>query len=129
MRSGAEQSMAQESKSHSSNEGPLTDKVALLLHGTGEGGASLAVSLARNGADVAVVYRASHARRAEETKRLVEAEGRYCLIIPAETNDESFSEKAVRRTIETLGRLDIFIDYSDYPSQFVEDSGASNLIS
>lgn len=117
--------MAQKSQSHNGNEGPLTDKVALLLDGTREGGASLAVSLARSGADVAVVYRASHARRAEETKRLVEAEGRYCLIIPAEPNDESFSEKAVRQTVEKLGRLDIFIDYSDYPSQFAEDTGAS----
>jgi NAD(P)-dependent dehydrogenase (short-subunit alcohol dehydrogenase family) len=120
--------MAEESQSESFDEGPLVDKVALLLNGTSTGGASLAVSLAKSGADVAVVYRPSHARRAAETKRLVEAEGRYCLIIPAETKDESFSKKVVRRTIETLGRLDIFIDCSDYPSQFVEDTGASQSL-
>jgi NAD(P)-dependent dehydrogenase (short-subunit alcohol dehydrogenase family) len=118
--------MAQQPQARNINEGPLTDKVALLLDGTG--GTSLAVSLAKSGVDVAVVHPPSHARRAEETKKLVEAEGRCCLTIPAETNDAAFSEKAVRRTVETLGRLDIFIDCSDYQSQFAADTGASQSL-
>ena len=104
------------SESQDAAKGPLENKVALLLNATGAGGSSLAVSLAKNGADIAVVCRQSEGSRAEETKKLIEAEGQSCLIIPAETNDISFSKEVVRRTIDELGRPDIFIDYSDYAS-------------
>ena len=40
---------------------PLKDKVVLLLNGTNQGGRTLALSLARNGADLAIVYRRGHA--------------------------------------------------------------------
>jgi sporulation protein YlmC with PRC-barrel domain len=91
---------------------PLRDKVVLLFDGTNEGGRSLAVSLAKYGADIALVYRQAHAGLAREMKSLVEAEGRRCLIIQAQTDDETFSQEVVRQTVNTLGRLDIFIDYS-----------------
>jgi NAD(P)-dependent dehydrogenase (short-subunit alcohol dehydrogenase family) len=101
-----------DSRSPTTNEDPLKDKVALLFDGTNTGGRSLAVSLAKYGADIAIVYRQAHAGHAYVTKRLVEAEGRRCLIIPAQANDENFSKEVVRQTINTLNRFDIFIDYS-----------------
>jgi sporulation protein YlmC with PRC-barrel domain len=109
------------SQSEITTEIPLEDKVALLFDGAHSGGRSLAVSLAEYGADVAIVYRQAHARNASITKELVEAKGRRCLIIPAQGDEESFSRDVVQQTINTLGRLDIFIDYSSLPR---EDVGA-----
>lgn len=100
------------------NKEPLKDKVALLFDGTNTGGRSLAVSLANYGADIAIVYPQAHIMEARMTKKLVEAEGRRCLVIPVradQANDETFSKEVVRQTINTLGRLDIFIDYSSLP--------------
>jgi NAD(P)-dependent dehydrogenase (short-subunit alcohol dehydrogenase family) len=86
----------------------LRDKVALIIDGTN--GRSLALSLARYGADIAIVFRRAHARQVQMTKKLIETEGRRCLIIPAQSFDAAFSKEVVKRTVDALGRLDIFID-------------------
>jgi uncharacterized protein YrrD len=115
-----------DSQSKLTTDIPLKDKVALLFDGTHTGGRALAVSLAEYGADVAIVYRQAHAKNAHVTKELVEAKGRRCLIIPAQVNDESFSNDVVQQTINTLGRLDIFIDYSSLPSDDVGSADKAN---
>jgi len=98
-----------------SAEVPLEGKVALLFIGADAGGPSLAVSLAKSGADVAIVYRLVNYERALEAKKIIEVGGRRCLIIPARDNGETSSEEVIRQTINRLGRLDIFIDYSSFP--------------
>lgn len=96
---------------------PLVNKVALLYDVTDSGGHDLAVSLAENGADIAIVYRQAYAGQARETKCSVESEGRRCLILPTQNQKKSFSKDVVRRTINILGRLDIYIDYSSPPDR------------
>ena len=97
-------------------EEPLKDKVILLYDGTIKGGQSLALSLAENGADVALVYRPAHHNRAEDIKHAVEAQGQRCLILPAQPQDDKSSEELIAKTVDELGRLDIYIDYSSGPS-------------
>lgn len=116
------------SRSQITTEIPLENKVAMLFDGTHSGGRALALSLAEYGADVAIVYREAHARNAHVTKELVEAKGRRCLIIPAQVNDESLSSDVVQQTINTLGRLDIFIDYSSLPKDDVESANRDDNI-
>jgi hypothetical protein len=89
----------------------LANKVAMLFDGSNEDGRFLAVSLASHGADIAIVYREDGVSHARETKRLVEAEGRRCLIVPLREG-RAFSKDLIRQTTRTLGRLDIFIDSS-----------------
>ncbi|MGD2078817.1 MAG: hypothetical protein PVH18_10560 [Chloroflexota bacterium] len=89
----------------------LENKVAMLFNGSNEDGRSLAVSLASYGADIAIVYREGRAKHARETKKLVEAEGRRCLIVPVEAG-QIVSKDLIRQTTNKLGRLDIFIDTS-----------------
>jgi len=97
-------------------EQPLKDKVVLLFDdGATEDGRSLAVSLAKYGADVSIVYYEGNEKRARETKEMVIAEGRRCLIVPSPTDDNGVSKEAVGLTIEKLGQLDILIDHSSSP--------------
>src|SRR6266550_33783 len=56
----------------------LKDKVAIITGGDSGIGKAVAVHFAREGADVVIVYLEEHTD-AEETKKLVEAEGRNCL--------------------------------------------------
>src|SRR5262245_39903121 len=55
--------------------GKLSDKVAVITGGDSGIGRAVAVAMAREGADVAILYLEEH-DDARETARLVEAEGR-----------------------------------------------------
>src|ERR1043166_1172198 len=58
----------------------LEGKVAIITGGDSGIGRAVAVAFAKEGADLAIAYLNEH-RDAEETKRLVEAEGRRCEIV------------------------------------------------
>jgi uncharacterized protein YrrD len=102
---------------------PLKNKVALLLDGATEEGHSLALSLAERGADMAIIYRQANAFQARETRRLVEAAGRKCVIVPAH-DDLALSKEALLLATSQLGRLDIFIDFSSPPKE--DDESPAN---
>jgi hypothetical protein len=111
--------MAKRANSQSEQPGPeptLENKVAMLYDGSNEDGRFLALSLASRGADIAIVYRKDNIKHARETKRLVEAEGRRCLIVPLQEG-KALSRDLIRKTTNTLGRLDIFIDSSSPPPE------------
>lgn len=99
----------------------LKKKVVLLFLDSRTRGWSLAESLARLGADVAVVYQHADAEQARETKSRIEAENQKCLIIPVRELNEASSKEAVRQTVEKLGGLDLFIDFSS-PKERIDDS-------
>ena len=100
---------------------PLEKKVVLLFQDARSCGWSLAESLARLGADIAVVYQHSDTEKARDTKCRIEADNQKCLIIPVRVLNEASSIEAVRQTIEKLGRLDLFIDFSS-PEERVGES-------
>src|SRR5436190_10757617 len=89
--------------------GKLRDQVALITGGDSGIGRAVAVLYAKEGADVAVLYLNEH-RDARETKRLVEAEGRKCLLIAGDIGREAFCRKAVAQTKRELGRIDILVN-------------------
>jgi NAD(P)-dependent dehydrogenase (short-subunit alcohol dehydrogenase family) len=61
----------------------------------------VAVLFAREGADVAIGHLAEEDTDANETVKLVEAEGRRCLTLPGDVGDEGFCREAVERTFRT----------------------------
>ena len=69
----------------------------------------MALLFAREGADVAIAYLDEHVD-AEETKACVEAEGRRGLLLPGDVRDPAFCREAVRRTLQTFGKLDILVN-------------------
>ena len=77
----------------------LRDKVALITGGDSGIGRAVAVHFAREGADVAIVYLDEEQKDAEETKDLVEKEGKKCLLIPGDVRDSGFCTEAVNKTI------------------------------
>lgn len=107
----------------------LQDKVVLLLGGTSAGGASLAASLAEQGADVAVVYFDEEHERASKIKETVESSGQRCLTFAAEPESAAFPEQVIGRVVEDFGRLDIFIDYAPIAHADLDDDVTAREIS
>ncbi|GAA5508064.1 SDR family oxidoreductase [Novipirellula caenicola] len=89
--------------------GKLKDKVALITGGDSGIGRSVAVMFAREGADIAFVY-LNEKEDAEQTRSLVEAEGRSCLPIKADIGKAASCTSAVEKTIKKFGRLDILVN-------------------
>ncbi|WJQ07792.1 SDR family oxidoreductase [Geobacillus stearothermophilus] len=89
--------------------GKLHNKVAIISGGDSGIGRAVAVHFAKEGADVAILYLNEH-EDADETKRLVEQEGRRCLAIAGDIGDEAFCKEAVKQTIEAFGKLDIVVN-------------------
>ncbi|TMI94355.1 MAG: SDR family oxidoreductase [Bacteroidetes bacterium] len=87
----------------------LQDMVAIITGGDSGIGRAVAVLFAREGADIAIVYLNEH-EDAEETKSMVEKEGRNCLLIPGDVSDKEFCKTAVQQTIDEFGKLDILVN-------------------
>jgi 3-oxoacyl-[acyl-carrier protein] reductase len=84
------------------------NKVALITGGK-RIGAVVATTLARAGADVALVYNRSHAE-ADQTSAAVRDLGRRTFSVQADVTSERASIEAVAATVRELGRLDILIN-------------------
>ncbi|WP_201830573.1 SDR family oxidoreductase [Microvirga zambiensis] len=89
--------------------GRLKDKVALITGGDSGIGRATAVLFAREGADLAIVY-LNETEDAQETKRLVEREGRSCLTLAGNVGDPAFCGSAIDQVIERFGRLDVLVN-------------------
>lgn len=88
----------------------LRDMATLITGGDSGIGRAVAVLFAREGADVAIVYLSDEQVDAEETKRLVEAEGRRCELLPGDVKDMAFCQQAVQRTVAAFGKLDVLVN-------------------
>lgn len=89
--------------------GKLRDRAALITGGDSGIGRAVAVLYAKEGADVAIVYLNEH-KDARETKRLVEAQGRKCVLIAGDIGNEKCCRTAVSQAKRELGRLDILVN-------------------
>jgi NAD(P)-dependent dehydrogenase (short-subunit alcohol dehydrogenase family) len=109
--------------------GKLAGKVALISGGDSGIGRAVAVLFAREGADVAIGHLAEEDTDANETVKLVEAEGRRCLTLPGDIGDEAFCQQAVERTVRELGRLDVLVNNAaeQHTTERVTDISAEQL--
>lgn len=96
-------------KSSYIGSGKLMDKVALVTGGDSGIGRSVCVHFAREGANVAIVYLDEDVD-AQDTKRLIEAEGRQCLLLKGDVKKEAFCKRAVAQTVKKLGGLNILVN-------------------
>jgi NAD(P)-dependent dehydrogenase (short-subunit alcohol dehydrogenase family) len=115
----------------------LQDKVALITGGDSGIGRAVAVHFAREGADVAIAYKPEEQSDADETKQLVEQEGRKCLLLSGDLRDEQFCEDIVKQTLAELGKLNIVVsnaaeqtvntDVATIPNEQFEDTFQVNF--
>jgi NAD(P)-dependent dehydrogenase (short-subunit alcohol dehydrogenase family) len=89
--------------------GKLDNKVALITGGDSGIGRAVSVHFAREGADIAIVY-LDEDEDAEETKKLVEKEGRQCLLLKGDVKDAGFCKDAVNQTVSKFGKLNILVN-------------------
>ncbi|WP_298429872.1 SDR family oxidoreductase [uncultured Jannaschia sp.] len=89
--------------------GKLDGKVALICGGDSGIGRAVAVLYSREGAKLAIAY-LEEDRDAEETKRLVEAEGGECLLIPGDLGQKAHATEAVEKTVAEYGQLDVLVN-------------------
>jgi NAD(P)-dependent dehydrogenase (short-subunit alcohol dehydrogenase family) len=108
--------------------GKLQNKVALITGGDSGIGRATAIAYAKEGADVAIVYLDEH-KDAEETRRLVEKEGRRCLAIAGDVGDEAVCWAAVEQTVKEFGRLDILVNNAaeQHPQDSIEKISSEQL--
>jgi NAD(P)-dependent dehydrogenase (short-subunit alcohol dehydrogenase family) len=113
---------------HYRGSGKLDGKSALVVGGDSGIGRSVSVLFAMEGADVAVVYLDEDAD-AEETRRLVEEQGRRCLTIACDVREEDNCRKAVALAVDELGRLDVLVNHAgeQHPREKLEDITAHQL--
>lgn len=89
--------------------GKLRRKVALITGGDSGIGRAVAISFAREGADLVILYLNEH-QDAIETTRLVEKEGRRCFAIAGDVGTRAFCDASVKQTIAEYGQLDILVN-------------------
>src|SRR5688572_17632165 len=108
--------------------GKLREKVSMITGGDSGIGRAVAIAFAREGADVAILYLNEH-KDAEETKRLVEEEGRRCVTIAGDVGEERFCRDAVERVVREFRRLDILINNAaeQHPQETIEKITADQL--
>jgi citronellol/citronellal dehydrogenase len=93
----------------------LGGRVALVTGASRGIGKALAVRLAREGADVAIVAKSEQSTQrlpgsVHETADEIRALGRRALAIPTDVRDDAAIRGMIDRTIEEFGRLDILVN-------------------
>jgi NAD(P)-dependent dehydrogenase (short-subunit alcohol dehydrogenase family) len=93
--------------------GLLDGKRALVTGGDSGIGRATAIAFAKEGADVAIAYLCED-DDARHTAKLVEQEGRRCVVLPGDLSEEDHCREVVRRTVDELGGLDILVNNLAY---------------
>jgi len=90
------------------NTSTAQHKIALVFGGSRGIGAGIALSLAQEGADVALTFAAA-AAKANEVVAAIEALGRKALAIQADSGNAADLQSAVRQAVARFGRIDIVV--------------------
>lgn len=88
--------------------GKLDGKVAFISGGDSGIGRATAVLFAREGAKIVIAY-LDEDRDAEETQRLVEAEGAEALLVRGDLGVKENADAAIAKTMDQFGQLDVLV--------------------
>ncbi|EGD87090.1 hypothetical protein H112_05613 [Trichophyton rubrum D6] len=118
--------------------GKLEDKKAIVTGGDSGIGRSVAILMAREGADVTIIYLREEQEDAEVTAEAIRKEGRECLLYPGNLTDEPTCKYAVAEHVKKFGRIDILVnnasrqflckDFTTINLNTVKDTFESNIL-
>ncbi|SIT18533.1 SDR family oxidoreductase [Chryseobacterium gambrini] len=99
----------------------LQNKKAVISGGDSGIGQAVAVHFAREGADVAVIYKESD-KDAKETQKLVEKEGRKCILLKGDVSKKTFRTKCLEKIKKDWKTLDILVNNAgiQFPKNNIE---------
>jgi NAD(P)-dependent dehydrogenase (short-subunit alcohol dehydrogenase family) len=89
--------------------GRLKDKVVIITGGDSGIGRAVSVLFAREGAQVAIVFK-EEIRDVEETCGMIRAEGAEPFSLCGDVGNKAFCEQAVAMTVEHFGGLDVLVN-------------------
>lgn len=89
--------------------GKLSGKIALITGADSGIGRAVAIGFAMEGASIAILYNVND-EDANETKRLCEKNKGKCLLIKADVRHAEECKKAVEKTVEEFGELNILVN-------------------
>jgi NAD(P)-dependent dehydrogenase (short-subunit alcohol dehydrogenase family) len=90
--------------------GKLQGKIALITGGDSGIGRAVAMLFAREGADVALVFLPEEMEDARHIQHEIEGVGQHALLLPGDVSDAEFCRRAVERTLQEFGQLDILVN-------------------
>jgi NAD(P)-dependent dehydrogenase (short-subunit alcohol dehydrogenase family) len=97
--------------------GKLVGRAALITGADSGIGRAVALTFAREGADILFAY-LEEDEDAKETIRLVEAAGRKVVAMKGDVGDESFCQRLVERTMREFGHLDLLVNNAAYQQTY-----------
>lgn len=84
-------------------------KVALVTGATRGIGKQIAITLAKEGYDIAINYRKDN-EELQNTKKEIESTGRKCLAVQGDVSSFEDSEKFVKEVLEEYGQIDVLVN-------------------
>ncbi len=108
--------------------GKLKGKVALVTGGDSGIGRAVAISFAKEGAKVSIVYHNEH-EDAERTAQKVREYDQECYLISGDIKDPDFCQHAVAKTLDYFHQLDILVNNAatQQVCESIEDISFSQL--
>lgn len=97
--------------------GRLAGKAAIITGGDSGIGRAVAIAYAREGADVLISY-LNEEEDAAATRRLVEAEGRKCVLVPGDIADPAHCRRIVDEAVKAFGRLNVLVNNAAHQMSF-----------
>jgi NAD(P)-dependent dehydrogenase (short-subunit alcohol dehydrogenase family) len=97
--------------------GRLLGKRTLITGGDSGIGRAVAIAFAREGADVLISYLDEH-DDAEETRSLVEAEGRRCALVAGDISSPAHCRALIEKCVQELGGLDVLVNNAAYQMSY-----------
>ena len=116
-------------KSNYKGSDKLKDKVALITGGDSGIGRSVSVLFAREGADIVICY-LDEDQDAQETKKMVENEGRRCLLIQCDLQQPETIRKMVEQVLQEFKTINILVNNAgvQYPQERITDISSEQLL-
>jgi len=118
--------------------GKLKGCKSLITGGDSGIGRAVAVLFAREGSDVTIVYLPEEQADADETKAMVEKEGRKCLLVAGDLMDNAKCKEAVQKHVDEYGIIHVLVnnaskqimceDFAEIDLDNVESTFRSNIL-